>query len=102
MDCGTMRKHGRVDANQDAIVDALRKLGVSVEILSSQGHGCPDILVGFDSRNYLFEIKDINQPPSKRKLTPDEAKFCREWNGQWDLIMDIEGALDALGIKEKK
>jgi hypothetical protein len=97
-----MRKHGRVDANQDAIVDALRKLGVSVAILSPLGNGIGDLLIGFDGKNYLWEIKDINQPPSKRKLTPDEAKFCREWNGQWDLIMDIEGALLALGIKEKK
>ena len=44
----------KIDANQNEIVDALRKAGCSVQILSSVGKGCPDILVGRGGRNYLL------------------------------------------------
>ncbi len=47
----------RVDGNQGCISNDLQLLGCTVQDLSGVGHGCPDILVGFQSKNYVFEIK---------------------------------------------
>lgn len=92
-----MRKQGKVDANQALIIRDLRKMGFSVLVLSSIGQGCPDILVGSEyDFNTLLEIKDENQPPSKRKLTPDEAKWFRAWKGQVALVRNTEEALRAI------
>jgi len=69
------RTAARVDANQSSIVDALRRAGAKVQPLHQVGKGCPDLLVAFRGRWYLGEIKDGKKPPSKRKLTPDEANW---------------------------
>ena len=66
----------RVDANQKEIVNKLRAIGASIQDLSMVGKGCPDILVGFRCKNYLFEIKDGNKYASQRKLTDSE----KEWH----------------------
>jgi len=85
----------RIDTNQTKIVYALRKSGCSVYVTSMVGHGFPDIVVGFDGINYLFEIKNPDNPPSKRKLTEDEEKFFHTWAGavfcvtSCDEIMEI-------------
>lgn len=92
-----MRLRGRTDANQEKIVRELRKAGCSVLVLSSQGNGCPDVLVGFRGVNYLFEVKDPNQPPSKRKLTPDEKQFHDSWSGQSFVIQVTGDALEVMG-----
>ena len=78
----------RVDANQRAIVVALRKIGCSVAILSPVGDGVPDLLVGFRGKTFLLEVKDYTQPPSKRRLTPDEQLFFDTWNGGELRIVD--------------
>lgn len=87
----------RIDANQPEIVQELREAGVSIQHLHSVGHGCPDILAGFRGQNYLFEIKDGNKPPSKRKLTPDEEEWHLSWNGQVIVIHSAEDALKEMG-----
>lgn len=89
---------GRVDANQRAIVEALRACGCSVQVLSSVGRGCPDVLVGVKGRNILLEIKDGAQPPSARGLTIDEARWHREWRGQVTVVTSIDEALAAVGL----
>lgn len=72
----------KVDKNQPTIVEQLRKIpGVSVAHTHMIGEGLPDIVVGHRQRNYWIEIKDPNQPPSKRKLTPDEEKWHQQWTG---------------------
>jgi hypothetical protein len=88
-----MRYANRIDANQNAIVDALRKAGASVRIIS-QGNGIPDLLVGFRQRTYLMEVKDGDKPPSARKLTVEEAKFFEDWRGGTLVIVNnVEEAL---------
>ena len=78
-----MRKYGRTDANQSEIVGFLRAVpGITVTSLASVGGGCPDILVGYLGRNYLFELKDPEQPPSGRKLTKHQKEFHATWSGQ--------------------
>jgi len=75
-----MRRAARVDANQTDVVEALRSAGATVRIIT-QGDGIPDLLVGFDGRTYLMELKDGAKPQSARKLTPAEQKFFDEWQG---------------------
>ena len=91
-----MRYANRIDANQNAIVDALRAAGATVRVIS-QGNGIPDLLVGFQQRTYLMEVKDGEKPPSARKLTVEEAKFFEDWRGGTLLIVNnVEEALAAL------
>lgn len=86
----------RVDRNQPNIVMALRKAGASVQMLHQIGKGCPDILVGFRGRCYVFEIKDGSRAPSERELTPDERKWHRDWRGQVAIVETEEQAVRVL------
>lgn len=83
----------RIDANQPSIVRALREIGASVQSLSELGRGVPDLLVGYRGKNWLMEIKDWKQPPSKRKLTPDEKKWHQQWTGQVHVVETFDEAL---------
>jgi hypothetical protein len=74
------RTAARIDGNQPQIVSALRAVGAYVLHLH-QLKNCFDLLVGYRGRTFLMEVKDPSQPPSKRKLTPGEAKFREEWRG---------------------
>jgi hypothetical protein len=76
----SMRYANRIDANQNKIVEALRKAGAYVRIIS-QGDGIPDLLVAYKGFTILMEVKDGNKPPSARKLTEAEQKFFDEWTG---------------------
>jgi hypothetical protein len=89
----------KIDANQNEIVAALRKIGCSVQILSSVGKGCPDILVGFRGENFLIEIKDGNKPPSGQKLTPDQVEWHVNWNGQVKVANSVEQAIEIVTCK---
>ena len=86
-----MRKHGRKDANHDAVVDAARGAGCKVLSLAALGDGAPDLLVWAPllggpcqpptapARLLLVEVKDGSKPPSKRELTADQQRFCADW-----------------------
>lgn len=87
-------KLARVDANQPAIVEALRKMGASVLHLHTIGKGAPDIAIGYKGKNALIEIKDGSKPPSARQLTEDEKKFHAEWRGQVAIINSVDEAID--------
>ena len=77
------RRRGRTDANQSEIVGFLQSIpGITVVSLADVGNGVPDLLVGYRRRNYLFELKDPDKPPSKRKLTKDQKDFHDLWQGQ--------------------
>ena len=91
-----MPRIARVDANQKAVVAALRAAGATVQHLHSVGQGCPDILVGYRGRNYLLEIKDGDKPPNKRRLTRDEGRWHRRWRGQVAVVESVAEALAAI------
>jgi hypothetical protein len=68
-----MRRAARVDANQEAIVSALRAAGAYVWII-----GLPvDLLVGFRGHTFLVEIKTN----SKKRFTDLQAEFFINWKG---------------------
>ncbi len=88
-----MRRAARTDRNQAEIVQALRRAGASVLLLHRVGQGCPDILCGKNSQNYLLEIKTM-----EGALTPDEAEFVAGWSGQVQVVRSVEEALRAIGM----
>lgn len=88
-----MRKRARGDANQTEIVSGLRRIGASVAITSQLGDGFTDLVVGWRGLNFLFEVKNPAQPPSKRKLTDDEQDFHDSWRGQVHVVESVEDAL---------
>ena len=76
---------------------ALRRVGASVQSLASVGRGCPDLLVGYYDRLFLFEIKDGAKPPSARKLTPDERAWHDRWCTPVHIVCSVDDALRAIG-----
>ena len=91
-----MRYANRIDANQNKIVDALRKAGAVVRIIS-QGDGIPDLLVGYRGYTILMEVKDGDKVPSARKLTEAEQKFFDDWRGGMLVIVNsVDEALETL------
>ena len=93
-----MRRAAKVDDNQAEIVKALRKIGCSVQVLSSVGEGCPDLLVGYRGVNYLLEVKDGSKPPSHRKLTPDQISWHGRWRGKVSVVGSVDEAIMAVWV----
>ena len=92
-----MRRAAKVDANQGAIVEALRAAGASVEPLHAVGSGCPDLLVGFNGYNWLVEVKDGDKPPRERRLTDHQIRWHGKWKGQVCIVENVQQALTLIG-----
>ncbi len=84
----------RVDANQKAIVQALRKAGATVQSLASIGKGCPDLLVGVHGENFLLEVKS-GKP---WRLTPQEQAWHEAWEGTAFIALTPTDALRLFGL----
>lgn len=89
-----MRIHGKVDANQSEIVRALRDMGAFVQSIANIGDGCPDLLVSFRGKWFVFEVKSPGG-----KLTPDEARWHNEARAS---VFVVFGAGEAIKILEKE
>ena len=90
----------RVDANQPKIVEALRKVGCTVQHMHTLGKGCPDLLVGYRDINFLLELKDSSKPLSSQRLTPDELEWHTTWAGMVWTVNSVEDALRVVGAIE--
>lgn len=88
-----MRRRAKIDANQPAIVKALRDAGCTVQSLAQMGKGVPDLLVGKNGNNFLLEVKDPSQKPSQRKLSDDERAWHYAWLGYVAIVETAEEAL---------
>jgi len=96
---GYHRQTAKVDSNHPQIVKELRKCkGVTVRSVATIKNFL-DIIVGYDGKNYLFEIKDPDKPPSARRLTDGEQKFMNEWTGQADLALTTQDILEKINYK---
>ncbi len=93
------RQAAKVDDNQHAIVDALRRSGVSVQSLAGVGKGCPDLLCSRAGKTYLLEVKDGAKRLSARKLTRDQCEWHSHWRGEVAVVTSVEEALVACGLK---
>ena len=89
----------KIDANHEQIVSALRAAGASVQSLANVGKGVPDLLVGFQGKTLLMEVKDGRKTPSARRLTEDQLKWHGAWNGGPLAVVDgVDAALRMLGV----
>lgn len=93
-----MRRAAKVDANQEAVVIALRAAGAKVESLAAIGKGVPDLLCQYEGTFYLIEVKDGRKPPSQRKLTEDQVKWHEEWKSAFlGVVESPDEALKFIG-----
>ena len=88
-----MRRAARKDNNQAAIEAALRAIGCSVADTSRAGNGFPDMVVGYQGVNFLFEVKNPEQSPAGRALTEDQQDFSDSWRGSYHVVMTIDEAM---------
>lgn len=73
---GWKKAYGKSDANHRPIVEALKKLGASVLQIQGVGQGAPDILVGWQGRDILMEIKT-----EKGRVQGNQKLWHRGWSG---------------------
>jgi hypothetical protein len=86
-----MRHAKRTDANQEAIVKALRDAGAYVWIISLP----VDLLVGYKDHTFLVEIKT----DARKRLTALQADFFENWSGSTLARVDSpEAALRMIGV----
>jgi hypothetical protein len=78
----------RADATQPAIVEALRKVGVSVEHLHEVGKGMPDLLLCVRGETLLMECKVPGE-----KLNKQQIDFIVSWPGRVEVVHSPEEAL---------
>lgn len=97
-----MRRAARIDGNQPELVKELKKIGAVVADTSRLGDGFPDLVVAYKGKNYLVEVKDPSQPPSKRRLTPKEKKFLGVWPAPCFVVETLEGFLIQVCNHEKR
>ena len=90
-----MRWDAKTDANQAAIVQALRDAYCSVLPMHRLGQGAPDLAVGKNGNVYFLEVKT-----DKGKLTPAEQEFMDEWRGHYAIVRTADEALRAIGAIE--
>lgn len=92
-----MRRAAKVDANQDQVVIALKAAGATVQSLAAVGKGVPDLLVGWQGKTVLFEVKDGRRPLSEQRLTEQQLTWHGTWRGGPLCVVDgPEAALRAL------
>lgn len=93
-----MRRAARVDANQREIAAALRQMGCSVTHLHQVGGGVPDLMVGFQNRTYLLEIKNLDGRGSV--LTPEQVEWFLGWcGGPVSVVHDVDEAIAVVCAK---
>jgi hypothetical protein len=87
----------RADANQEAIVAALRAAGCSVSLIQGvREAGIPDLLVGLRGTTYLLEVKR----PKGGRLSPSQKDWAVLWRGgPTCVVRTVEGALAAVGME---
>ena len=84
----------RSDANQEAIVERLRRIGVQVAIV-----GKPLDLVVCPTSGPLKNVSwfmEVKNRDGKDKITKDQAKFMAEWPGHIDIVYTPDEAVAAV------
>ena len=81
------RYNAKVDQNQKDIIDALRKIGATVEVI-----GRPlDLLVGYRKRNFIVEVKQKGK--ENRKDQQAQRDWIKDWKGQARIVTSPEEAI---------
>lgn len=98
----------RRDANESMIVCALRAVGAVVQQLGD-GVGVPDLLVGFQGRTFLIEVKDPKmgarnsrtrgRPKTASGLRESQEQWWAEWRGERPhVVTNADDALVVIGV----
>jgi len=92
-----MRYAARIDGNQQEIVNHFRLCGASVYILKLP----VDILLGFNGKTVLVEIKDPQSAYGRRGANPNQLSFMQSWKGGTVALIDsIESADNLLKMMD--
>lgn len=102
-----MHRAKRRDANEAEIVRALELAGATVTRLD--GEGVPDLLVGFQGKSKLLEVKLPHGPRggvhhhgkvgSDGDMTPAQVRWWGAWRGEAAVVVrSAEEALAAIGV----
>jgi len=91
MAASQVRRAAKIDANQSAIVEALRARGWGVQSLAAVGNGCPDLLVAKGERTLVVECK------AGSGFTPRQKAWHRDWPGKAYVANSVEDALLIVG-----
>jgi hypothetical protein len=83
----------RTDANQPAIVAALRKAGAQVCHLHAVGGGVPDLLVSRGGKMWLIEIKMPGKKPNAL-----QSAWHKAWAAPVHVVVTPVEALLAIGV----
>ena len=86
----------RSDRNQTVIVDALRRCGWFVVVLS-QGAGI-DLLAARHGRLVAIEVKDGSLASSRRRLTPAESRLHRGFQSAHAPVVVLESVEQAVAL----
>lgn len=87
------------DANHNEIVEALQKVGASVIDMAHVGRGFPDLIVGFNSKTLLVEIKNPKTQYGRQGLNKNQKKWKDEWvGGEYCVVDSVEAALRMIGV----
>lgn len=95
------RTRTRKDDNQDEFVEDMEVIGASAVSLAGVHGGCGDVLVGYMFGNFLFEIKNPEQPEGKRKPRKSQVKFGNAWKGQYKVVETSAEAMRIMGVPKK-
>ena len=92
------RYSARTDSNQKEIVEALRKMGLSVYI------DVDDIFVGRNGFNFWYELKEPKHVSKKTGRINESAKkpsqklLEKDWQGHYKIVSSLEEILDDMGL----
>ena len=96
------RRAQRRDANEKAIIDALKKLGISV----MQGTDV-DLILGHSGKTFLVELKDKEKLFLKDGVTfrkgaikPSQVEIMRTWRGHYSVCWELDQILDQIGYRK--
>jgi hypothetical protein len=87
---GMNRRAPKRDNAEEAIVEALRFVGCSVQTISERDF--PDVIVGVGGMNYLIEVKTRGG-----KLRERQSDFAAAWKGQTGVARTPQQALALIG-----
>ena len=83
-----MRRRARTDANQSAIVEALRAVGWKVQSTATIGGGFPDLVV---SRGHDVRLVEVKQ--ARGTLTADQQAFIVRDGWPVTIVRSVDEAL---------
>jgi Holliday junction resolvase len=86
------------DSIHGQVVDAFRKIGLSVYDAAHAGNGFPDLVVGVCGSTYLVELKT-----GKAKLRPNQEAFASSWRGSPVVVLrSVTDAVDWAVLMRQK